>query len=328
MNTLAFSRSSGDSTAREGIKSDGGQANPFIGRELAGKNRYRLKGLLGSGGTGEVYRAEDESGSHVAVKIARESFYRAVFEKEIFVLNLADSDSVVRMIDDGHTEEGMRFLVMELLEGRNLGEELQAVKELPWNRTKSIMLQLCEALEPLHSMGLVHRDLKPDNVMIQPGDIIKLMDFGFTVFAGRQEMNGDAPGTGVCGTPNYMAPEQMMEDILDQRTDIYAMGVMLYRMVTGVLPFIGNPLAVMTQHLAMMPTPPSGMVDTLIPEELDMLILRAMAKNPAHRFQSVDELGEALSRFEAGYAPTLLLPDAPSISGDAPTLVGKRMSAE
>jgi CubicO group peptidase (beta-lactamase class C family) len=199
-------------------------------------------------------------------------------------------------------EEHASCIIMELLEGKSLGQLLQD-GPLPLPRARELALQVAEALGYAHSQEIVHRDIKPDNVMVLPGDQVKVTDFGIARILQPDTSLQTIATTGMrMGTPSYMAPEQIEGKQIDARTDVYALGAMLYHMVTGRPPFEGSDaLAVAVKHLQEEPVPPSQ-IDPAIPADWDALILKAMAKDPSKRFQSATDMQKAIASLgeEAG----------------------------
>ncbi|HZI48031.1 MAG TPA: protein kinase, partial [Pyrinomonadaceae bacterium] len=255
------------------------------------RGRYRLDSQIGRGGMGVVYRATDlELHRRVAVKVISENSSEDARERLIREARAAaalNHPHIVSVYDVGEAN-GLPFFVMELVEGPSLSKtpptELSRIVELG--------LQICAALEHAHTNNVVHRDLKPDNVLVSTtGQSIKLADLGLAL-----------PGHGarisraglVLGTPSYMAPEQALGHEVDARTDLYALGVLLYELTTGRVPFKGDdPLAVVSQHVHA-PAVPPRVLRPDVPRPLEILILRLLEKNPAARFQTATEVAAAL----------------------------------
>jgi predicted ATPase len=255
------------------------------------RGRYRLDSQIGRGGMGVVYRATDlELHRRVAVKVISENSSDDARERLIREARAAaalNHPHIVSVYDVGEAN-GLPFFVMELVEGPSLSKtpptELSRIVELG--------LQICAALEHAHTNNIVHRDLKPDNVLVSTtGQSIKLADLGLAL-----------PGHGarisraglVLGTPSYMAPEQALGHEVDARTDLYALGVLLYELTTGRVPFKGDdPLAVVSQHVHA-PAVPPRVLRPDVPRPLEILILRLLEKNPAARFQTATEVAAAL----------------------------------
>jgi serine/threonine protein kinase/basic membrane lipoprotein Med (substrate-binding protein (PBP1-ABC) superfamily)/DNA-binding beta-propeller fold protein YncE/transcriptional regulator with XRE-family HTH domain len=266
-------------------------------RSLGG--RLELKEEIGAGAMGRVFRAYDtRTHTVVAAKImlARgeldlDALLR--FQHEATVLATLEHPNIVR-IHDSFVEEHACCIIMELLEGQSLGTILKE-GPLPLPRARELALQAADALSYAHAHAIAHRDIKPDNVMILEGDRVKVTDFGIARILQRDASLQTFATTGMhMGTPLYMAPEQVEGAKIDGRTDIYALGAVLYHLVTGRPPFEGSdPLAVALKQVREEPVPPS-MVNPAIPAGWDAVILRALAKDPAQRFQSAGEMRQAM----------------------------------
>lgn len=266
-------------------------------RSLGG--RLELQGEIGAGAMGRVFRAYDrERAELVAAKLvlARteidlDTLLR--FQQEGAVLARLDHPHIV-VVHDTFAEEHATCIIMELIEGNSLGRLLQA-GPLPLGRAKRIALQVADALAYAHAQSIVHRDIKPDNIMVLPDDQVKVTDFGIARLLQPDTSLQTIATTGMrLGTPLYMAPEQIEGKKVDGRSDLYALGSMLYHMVTGHPPFEGSDaLTIAVKHLQEQPVPPSSL-DPSIPAEWDAVILKAMAKDPASRFQRVEEIREAM----------------------------------
>jgi serine/threonine protein kinase len=286
-------------------------ANPddaLIGRTLPGG--YVILELVGVGGMGRVYRAEQTTlGRTVAVKIIHphlvgEENAAARFITEARAASRLNHPNSVGIIDFGKTDDGQLYLVMEFLRGRDLARILSEEGALSLRRIVDVVRQTLAALAEAHSQNIIHRDLKPENVILEPvrsgADFVKVVDFGLAkmrVTEPQQPSNITMPGI-VCGTPEYMSPEQARGDPLDARSDIYAVGVMLYQMLTGRLPFEAeSPTQVVLAHLTEVPKDPRVMApDRQIPAPFAELVLKAIAKDPNNRFQDADELSSELAR--------------------------------
>jgi YVTN family beta-propeller protein len=278
-------------------------------RSLGG--RLELQGEIGAGAMGRVFRAFDRTTEQmVAAKLvlARQEIDLDTllrFQQEGAVLSTLDHPHIVDIYDT-FAEEHASCIIMELLDGRSLGKILQD-GPLPLARAKNLIQQVAVALSYAHSQGIVHRDIKPDNVMVLEDDQVKVTDFGIARILQPDTSLQTIATTGMrMGTPLYMAPEQIEGKKIDARTDIYALGAMLYHMVTGKPPFEGNDaLAVAVKHLQEEPVPPSQ-VNPAIPADWDALILKAMAKDPSKRFQSTRDMEEALGSLGEQAARRLL----------------------
>ena len=281
-------------------------------RDLTGKtlsDRYSVLKEIGRGGMSVVYLARHELlNKTVAVKVLREeiaghedSLKR--FHREARAAASIGDPHIVDITDYGFTEQGDAFIVMELLEGQDLRELVRTGGALPPERAREIGAQILRALGAAHERGIVHRDLKGENVFItrrEGADFVKLLDFGISKLIQPLD-EGDATGltsTGqVLGTPQYLAPEQAHGvETVDHRADIYAMGVILYEMLTGELPFSGKSVfEVLMKHAQEPPEPPTARRPELgIPADLERIALRALAKKPEDRFASAAEMLAAL----------------------------------
>ncbi|WP_143140967.1 serine/threonine protein kinase [Nannocystis exedens] len=275
-------------------------------------DRYRVHHRLGKGGMGEVYLAEHmDIGRKVAIKTLNAHLQDKPeiadrFMQEARTSSRVRHSNIVDITDFGKTDHGAPFFVMEYLEGEDLKSVLKRERVLPWERARDILLQVCAALSAAHAHGLVHRDLKPDNIyLIRQGDqeLVKVLDFGIAKII--SDAGDEMTQTGVLlGTPEYMSPEQAQEEPLDGRSDIYAMGVLMFRMFTGRLPFRAKAfMAVLSMHMHQPPPRPSE-VDPSHPvsERQEAVILRCLAKRPEDRFQTADELAAAIREIDAAGA--------------------------
>jgi serine/threonine-protein kinase len=280
----------------------------FEARQLG---QYRLKEKLGAGGMGEVYRAE-----HVllkrpcAIKLIKpenetDATALARFEREVRATAELTHWNTVEIYDFGHTDDGTFYYVMELLPGLSLEELVKQHGPLPPERAVHFLLQTCRALREAHVGGLVHRDIKPANIFAATRggthDVAKLLDFGLVKRRRGEETEG-ADGTqagSFAGSPLYMAPEQSSQfGEEDARTDIYAVGAVAYYLLTGEPPFTGkNPMEIINAHSREEVVPPSRLRDS-IPDDLEKVVLRCLAKKPEDRFPAVGSLARALADCE------------------------------
>jgi eukaryotic-like serine/threonine-protein kinase len=282
-------------------------------------DRYRLVRCLGIGGMGAVYEAEHTTlGKRVAVKllrqqIAMQEIARKRFLREARAATRVEHPHVVDISDFGETAEARVYFVMELLAGRDLGELLEAEGRLPWARAQELLGQIVSALAAAHAKGIVHRDMKPSNCFLVdvPGlegrDFVKVLDFGIAKLSGKHEETQGLTSTDeVFGTVGYMAPEMAMGISDDPRSDVYAVGVMMYRMLVGELPFQGGTaFQILARHVGERPISPRAK-DPSIPAGAERIILQAMAKRPEERFASMQALGDAIRRGDvdaAGVSP-------------------------
>ena len=270
-------------------------------------NRYRLEGTLGHGGMGVVYRGTDLMMQRsVAVKLIRavdgvelDDEIAGRFLREAKNTARLQHEHIIEVFDLGRSDEGGLYFVMELLEGESLSARLRRDGQLSPGTSVHIGRQICDALEVAHRAGVIHRDLKPANVMLlsRAGDhdYVKVLDFGVAKStSGDQETQLTHTGM-LVGTVDYMAPEQIMGKPVDGRTDVYALGVVLYKMLSGRAPFrdTGVP-ALIHAHLNTMPKPLIEVTQG-VPNELDHVVLRCLAKSPERRFESMAELARALT---------------------------------
>jgi serine/threonine protein kinase len=266
---------------------------------LAG--RYEIKALLGQGGMGMVYRAYDRQlGETVALKTLRPDLVAADattlerFKQEIRLARRITHRYVVRTHDLGEVD-GLYFITMEYVAGTNLKDLIRTRGRLPVGVTLTIGRQLCRALEVAHEQHVVHRDIKPHNIAVEPGGFIKVMDFGIARLTERTGEGLTRAGTAI-GTPEYMAPEQLMGEAVDARADLYAAGAVLFECLTGRLVFEAPSLtALIAKHIEEQPDDPRRHAGD-VPEPLATAILRALAKKPDDRWGSAKELAEALDR--------------------------------
>ena len=272
--------------------------------ELYG-NRYRVIGLLGTGGMARVYRARDELlGREVALKVLSErlsndrSFIER-FRREAQNAAGLNHPNIVALYDYGD-EDNRYFIVMELIEGRSLSEVLDEDGALMPERAAEIARDTANGLGRAHEAGIVHRDIKPHNIMITNSGQTKVTDFGIA-----RALGGDAEATMtqtgmVIGTAAYLSPEQAQGNPVDARSDVYSLGCVLHEALTGDAPFSGDtPLAIAYKHVREMPERASA-VNSDVPEALDAIVMKAMSKNPDNRYANANEMAEDLDRFLAG----------------------------
>ena len=283
-------------------------------RVLSG--RYRIDELIGRGGMATVFRGFDLTLSRaVAVKILRrdlanDSVFRTRFRLEAQAASRMANPTIVRVYDAGEdtevdgsgTSHPIPYIVMELVDGELLKD---VIADGPVSIDDAIRYTdgILEALEYSHRAGVVHRDIKPGNVMVTPEGLIKVMDFGIAR-AVSDSSNTVAATTNIIGTAAYFSPEQAKGEVVDARADLYSTGVVLYEMLTGRPPFRGeSPVAVAYQHVSEQPGTPSELNEN-VPRALDAVVLRALAKDPFQRYQSAAEFREALDAASDGRAPS------------------------
>src|SRR6478609_880628 len=291
--------------------------DPMIGTLAAG--RYRIQKLLGEGGMGQVYLAEHVAiEKRVALKILRSEFAAkgdivTRFQQEAISASRIKHPNVLDVFDFGQLENGRFFLAMEFLEGNDLADELSRRRVLDAASGIRISMQMCRALAAAHANGVVHRDMKPENVFLQrTGDgeeIVKIVDFGIAQLkpsneeAAAQSAHRRWTRTGmIFGTPEYMAPEQASGKHADLRCDIYAVGIILFELFTGSVPFTGDTfLGVLAKHLNDVPPAMQAVYPGLqLSPELEAVVLRTLAKDPTHRYQTMNELAAALAATPEG----------------------------
>jgi len=268
--------------------------------------RYQVIEELGHGGMGRVYKVQDtDIKEKVALKLLRPEIIldkEAVerFSNELKLARKISHRNVCRMFDLGRAE-GTTFITMEFVPGEDLKSFIHRAKQLSIGTAISIAKQVCEGLEEAHRLGVVHRDLKPGNIMIDKDGDAKIMDFGIA----RSLSGRGITGAGVLiGTPEYMSPEQVEGKDIDQRSDLYSLGIILYEMVTGRLPFAGDtPLSVAHKHKYEAPEDPKKL-NPQLPDDLARVILKCLAKDRDKRFQSAAGLGTELGRIEQGLPTT------------------------
>ena len=277
---------------------DGDQLKP--GARFAG--RYEVKEILGAGGMGVVYRAFDrELQEPVAIKTLRPEVMAGGsvaldrFKQEIKLARRIAHRNVVRTYDLGE-QNGMYYLTMEYVEGTSLKQLIVARGKLPVPVTLTVGTQLCRALEVAHAEGVIHRDIKPQNMVVEPSGFLKVMDFGIARLANPPQGKGLTEAGVSIGTPDYMSPEQLSGAELDPRSDLYAAGVVLFECLTGRVPFEAETTwALVAKHLEEQPPDPRKF-NADVPGELAAVILKAMAKEPADRYATASEMHDALAR--------------------------------
>ncbi|MBL8150847.1 MAG: serine/threonine protein kinase [Blastocatellia bacterium] len=302
----------------------------FLGITIDGK--YLVEEMVGQGGMGNVYKAKHlQMDSTVAIKILHPhliSDQTSVerFRREARAARTVNHPNAIQVLDFGVSSDNTVYLVMEFLEGLSLRKVIDLEKPMPADRVVKIMRQACDALDAAHNQNIIHRDLKPDNIIITgykaPTELVKVLDFSIAKLR-MGEKGGDLTQAGmVVGTPQYMSPEQAEGKELDSRSDLYSLGVMLYEMLTGQLPFkAATPVALVLKHIHAAPRPPRELVETL-PQSIESVVLKALAKKREERQQSVLDLAAELEQ-----ALTVKdLPVTPPISG-ATTLESPRPPA-
>ena len=264
-------------------------------------DHYRLDDVVAHSGMGTLYRATDlRDGRQVAVKVPKpemeaDPVLLERFRREQEIGQLLDHPGIVKTLDG--EERSRLYMVQEWVNGRLLRTVMNEDRPLGIERATRLTLAICDALDAMHKMGIVHRDLKPENVMVGPDDRIKIIDFGIAMKEDARRIThvGMSP---MLGTPDYISPEQVQGKRGDQRSDIYALGIMFYEMLTGTVPFTGaNPLAVMNDRLVKDPPPPSEANPEISPQ-LEEIVFRALEKEPRNRYQTASEMALDLENQE------------------------------
>lgn len=289
--------------------------DPLIGQVIGG--RFQVQALIGAGGVGKVYRARQLGLERQAcVKLLRPGHANDAsvvgrFEREARAASRLTHENCVQVYDFGQ-HEGALYLAMEYVDGRDLRTLLHQEHPVGVKRACLLTAQILAALTDAHAHGIVHRDLKPENVMVttrRGEELVKVLDFGIA-----RLLDADAPALTaagrVCGTPQYMSPEQAMGADVDTRSDLYAVGVLLYQLLTGVVPFASaNTVEVLTRHVTEPPRSPSEVAPKLaLPPRLERLVLDALAKSPDDRPRSASAFRAELLAIAATAAE---LPQAP-----------------
>ncbi|GAA2467734.1 protein kinase domain-containing protein [Streptomyces macrosporus] len=314
------------------MSDDGARAGGHQGRTVGG-GRYQLRDLLGQGGMASVHLAYDSVlDRQVAVKtlhteLGREASFRERFRREAQAVAKLTHTNIVSVFDSGEDEIGgalVPYIVMEYVEGKPLrsvlDEDVAQFGAMPSDKALKIAADVLAALEASHEMGLVHRDIKPGNVMLNRRGVVKVMDFG--IARAMQSGVTSMTQTGmVVGTPQYLSPEQALGRGVDARSDLYSVGVMLFELLTGRLPFdADSPLAIAYAHVQEEPPVPSS-INRSLPPAVDALIARALRKNPNERFPTAEAMREECERVRnsvpASNTTPLIVNGGPAQSGAA-----------
>ena len=279
--------------------------------------RYRVEHELGRGGMAKVYHGEDTVlGRTVAIKVLAPQFaddpnFVRRFRREAQAAARISNQNLVSVFDTG-SDDGVHFIVMEFVEGRTLAELLTRGGRIMPGRAIDIAMDVCRALGAAHAQGVIHRDIKPGNIMLNQRGDVKVTDFGIARMT-TTTADSITQTAAVLGTASYLSPEQAQGQPVDGRSDIYSLGCVLYEMVTGRPPFLGDsPVTVASKHVLEQPASPSK-VNPDVSSDLDSVILRALSKNPENRYQSAEEFRANLERIRRG----LLIEAAPLLPSDA-----------
>ncbi len=312
--------------------------DPMIGRMVS--DRYEVQGLLGKGGMGAVYKAYQANVQRtIALKVLLKEFADNEvvikrFHQEALAASRLTHPNTISVYDFGQTEDNVLYIAMEYLRGQSLAQMLAGAHGLPPKRAIHIMRQVCKSLAEAHDAGIIHRDLKPDNIFLSEvqgeRDFVKVLDFGVAKLSEYHGKEGTLTQAGmIFGTPKYMSPEQARSGDLDHRSDIYALGVILYEMLLGVPPFVGdNPLSILIAHVNQTPAPfAEKRPDLDLHPGLERVVLKAMAKDRSQRHDKVidllrelDALDELLAGATWDSVADRLPGTLPGVSG--PSLVG------
>ena len=272
--------------------------------------RYQIGETLGFGGMSEVHRGRDlRLGRDVAIKVlradlARDPSFQSRFRREAQNAASLNHPAIVAVYDTGESKGDtgvIPYIVMEFVDGHTLREMLKKDGALPARRAMEIMADVCAALDFSHRHGIVHRDVKPANVMLTKAGAVKVMDFGIARAINDSGATQTATAA-VIGTAQYLSPEQARGETVDARSDVYATGCVLYELLTGVPPFVGDsPVAIAYQHVREDAKAPSE-ANKQVPHELDAIVLKALNKNPLNRYQTAAEMRSDLVRALSGQA--------------------------
>ena len=277
--------------------------------ELKSLGRYQIQGILGKGAMGLVYDGLDPNlDRRVAIKTILTSkldketarLYSLRFGREVRAVARLNHRNIVQVYDFG-AEGDLAYIVMEFIQGKELKDYFDANERFDLKKAFGLMIELLDALDFAHEAGIVHRDIKPGNVMIDAGGHAKLTDFGVARVADSGDQAEATRAGAMVGTPSYMSPEQIQGQAVDRRTDIFSAGIIFYQFLTGQKPFEGTQFVLQQKIVQENPVWPSAIVQ--VPPEFDRIIARALAKDVEHRFQSARSFADALKRILEGKPP-------------------------
>jgi serine/threonine-protein kinase len=271
--------------------------------------RYRVAAPIGRGAMGTVYRVEHvQIGKVLAIKLLHRELQQdteniARFHREAESASRLNHPNTVQVFDFGRAKSGSLYLVMEYVDGDDLGKIIAREGPMPFGRVAHLCTQVAGSVADAHAAGIVHRDLKPENIVVaqgREGETAKVLDFGLAkLFEGKSETQVTTTGT-IVGTPYYMSPEQIQARELDGRSDVYSLGAIMYECVVGKPPFEApNPVGVLSKHLSEEPLPPSARSPLSVPAEADEIIMRCLEKDPDRRYQRAEDLRRDLLRYLA-----------------------------
>jgi serine/threonine protein kinase len=264
-------------------------------------DRFTIVEAVGHGAFSDVYRATDPDGREVVLKCPHEALLGDVsafdrFRRELEITKRLDHPGIQRSYDHGE-QRSRPYMVMEYVHGRTLRELLSTEKRLPVPQALDFAEQLASAMGSAHALGIYHRDLKPENILVTPEGRLVVTDFGIALMSGARRLTWRWL-TSTMGTPDYMAPEQVEGRRGDARTDVYAIGVILFEMLAGRVPWEGdNPLVVMSQHVSA-PLPSLRDIDPAIPEPLEAIVRKCLRKDPDERYPDAGALAHDLSSWQ------------------------------
>ncbi|MBW2459650.1 MAG: protein kinase, partial [Deltaproteobacteria bacterium] len=278
------------------------------------EGKYRIVKLIGEGGMGAVYEGENTRiKRRVAIKVlhaqvAEKADVVQRFEREAQAAGRIGSEHIVEVLDLGNLPSGERFMVMEFMDGQDLTARIRAKKRLTPHESVPILHEVLEGLFAAHAAGIFHRDLKPDNIYLLKSkagrsDFVKILDFGVSKFSAIEDNMAETRAGAVMGTPYYMSPEQAKGGTIDARSDLYAIGVVLYQMTTGRVPFNAGSFNELLFKIALETPEPVDKVVPDLPQSFASIISKAMSRAPADRFQTAREFQEALAQWQMTAPP-------------------------